>query len=102
ARHLARARARPRRRRDRAPAGSRSSQELGEPPVLEHPAAGQAVGAVVDGVLLEVDAGDGRAADVARLAELLVDPVDARVARAALAELEAARQLGVDRLGEPL
>jgi hypothetical protein len=31
-----------------------------------------------------------------------VDPVDARVARAALAELEAACQLGVDRLCEPL
>ena len=53
-------------------------------------------------MLLEVDAGNGRPADVARLAELVVDPVDTRVGGAALAELEAARELGVDRLGEPL
>ena len=46
-----------------------------KPPILEDAAAGLAFGAVEDRVLLEVDLGDRRAADVARLAELLVHAV---------------------------
>ena len=78
----------------------RSSRDM--PPVLQHAAAGLAVGAVVDRVLLVVDARDRRAADVARLVELVVHAVGARVVRAALAQLEPALELGVDRVGEPL
>jgi hypothetical protein len=61
------------------------AQEAGEPPVLQDPAAGLALGAVVDRVLLEVDAREGSAADVARLAELVVDAVRPLVVGAALA-----------------
>ena len=69
------------------------AEQARQPPVLEHPAAGLARGAVVDRVLLEVDARDRRAADVARLAEPVVDAVGLRVVRAALAQLEPAREL---------
>ena len=48
--------------------------------------------AVVDRVLLEVDAGDRRPALRARLAEAVVDAVDVVVALALLAELEGARR----------
>src|SRR5207247_11265052 len=65
-------------------------QKTRQAPVLENTTARLALRAVVDRVLLEVDAGDGRAADVARLAELLVHAVDLCVLRAALSELEAA------------
>ena len=85
-------------------AGERSeplAKQARQAPVLEHAPAGLAVGAVVDRVLLEVDARDRRAADVARLAELVVDAIRALVVRAALAQLEPAFELGVDRLREP-
>src|SRR5204862_481399 len=52
--------------------------------------------------LLVVDARDRRAAHVAGLAELVVYAVDALVAGSALAQLEPARELGVDRVGELL
>ena len=48
-------------------------------------------------MLLEVDMLDRRAADVTRVAQLLVHPVDLRVLRASLAQLESALELGVDR-----
>ncbi len=51
------------------------AQEPRKPAVLEQAAPGLALRAVVDRVLLEVDAGDRRAADVAGLAELVVDAV---------------------------
>ena len=51
-------------------------------------------------MLLIVDAGDRFPTHVARLTELVVDAVDALVGGAALPQLEAARELGVDRLGE--
>ena len=72
------------------------------PAVLEHAPAGLALRAVVDRVLVVVDALERVAADVARLAEAVVDAVDLRVLRAAVAEVEAAGQLLVDRSGEPL
>ena len=59
--------------------------------------AGLAGRAVVDRVLLVVDARDRGLADEARLAEPVVDAVDPRVVRAALAQLEPARELLVDR-----
>ena len=52
-------------------------------------------------MLLEVDLRDRRPADVARLGELPVHAVRLLVVRAAFAQLEAAGELGVDRLGEP-
>src|ERR1043166_1457287 len=75
-----------------------SAQEPREPPVLEDSASGLALGAVVDRVLLEVHARDRRAAHVAGLIELVVDAVDVRVLCAALAQLEPALELRVDRL----
>src|SRR5262249_6033441 len=71
------------------------------PAVLQHPPTGLARGAVVDRVLLVVDACDGRRALGARLAEPVVDPVRTLVAGAAQAQLEPALQLFVDRAGEP-
>src|SRR6185503_8920187 len=68
-----------------------------KPPVLEDAPTGLAVGAVEDRVLLEVDLGDGHAADVARLAETPVDAVRLRVVGAPLAQLEPARELRVHR-----
>src|SRR4051794_4310451 len=68
--------------------------------VLEDAAAGLTAGAVVDRVLLVLDAGDRGLADEAGLAELVVDAVDGRVLLAALAQLEATRELAADRLGE--
>src|SRR5215204_3594195 len=76
----------------------RLSQETRKPTVLERPATSLALRTVVDRVLLEVDLRDRRPADVARLAELLVYAVRARVARASLSQLEAALQLVVHRL----
>src|SRR3954453_9282232 len=76
-------------------------QEAGEPAVLERPSARLAFRAVVDRVLLEVDARDRRPAHVARLAEVVMDAIRLRVVRAALAQLEPAGELGVDRRREP-
>src|SRR4051794_7019433 len=76
-------------------------QQAREAAVLEDPAARLAGGAVEDRVLVVVDARERRAADVAGLAEPVVDPVGLLVRRAALAQLEAARELRVDRGGEP-
>jgi hypothetical protein len=61
------------------------SQEPRQPAILQDPAAGLALRAVEDGVLVEVDALDRSGADVAGLVELVVDAVDLRVLRAALA-----------------
>ena len=61
------------------------AQEPREAAVFEDPAAGLALGAVVDRVLLEVDACDRCAAHVARLAELVVHAARPLVVRAALA-----------------
>src|SRR5262249_46821459 len=66
-------------------------------PVLQDRAAGLAVGAVEDRVLLEVDLGERRPADVAGLSEPAVDAVGALVGGAALSQLEAAGELAVDR-----
>src|SRR4029453_8063206 len=60
---------------------SRLLEQLREAAGLEQPAAGLAVGAVEDRVLLEIHLGDRRSADVAGLAELAVDTVDAVVLR---------------------
>ena len=72
------------------------AEQARQPPVLEHAAAGLALRAVVDRVLLEVDARDRRAADVAGLAELVVDAVRrsrrSRRARAARARARAPRR----------
>jgi hypothetical protein len=81
--HLARRRCR--REPQHAELGHRLAQQPRQAPVLEHPAACLALGAVVDGVLLEVNALDGRRADVARLVELVMDAVDLRILRPALA-----------------
>src|SRR4029078_5332261 len=78
------------------------ARKRGSPGCLEEAAAGLALGAVVDRVLLEVDAGDRSAAGVTGLAELVVDAADLRVLRAALAQFEAPRELGVDRIRERL
>ena len=59
-------------------------QEPGQAAVLEHAAARLAVRAVVDRVLLEVDRRDRVPADVAGLAEVVVDAVGPLVVRAAL------------------
>src|SRR3984893_2968358 len=59
-------------------------QEARKPPILENAASGLAVRAVVDRVLLEVDLGDWRAADMTGLAELLVHSVGPLVSRAGL------------------
>ncbi len=80
----------------------RLTKEAREATVLQHPPAGLAGGAVEDRVLVVVDLGERRAAARARLAETPVDEVDGLVARAALAELEAARELGVDRRRQPV
>src|SRR5437899_4480364 len=85
----------------RAPACG-SAQQARKPAVLQYAAAGLAIRAVIDRVLLEVHLRERRATDVARLAELLVHAVGALVARATLAQLEAALKLGVDRGGEPV
>src|SRR5581483_7629774 len=77
------------------------TQQTGKTAVFEHASPGLAGGAVVDRMLLEVDLGERRAAHVARLAEALVDAVRLRVRGAALAQLEPARELRVDRVGEP-
>jgi hypothetical protein len=53
-------------------------------------------------VLLVVDVVQRRRADVARLAEPVVDAIRLRIGRSALPQLEPARELRVDRLGEPL
>ena len=58
--------------------------------------------AVVDRVLLEVDAGERRAAARAWLAELVVHAIGLRVVRAREPQLEAARELVADRRREPL
>src|SRR5215213_6877745 len=79
-----------------------SAQQTRQPAVFEHPAARLARRAVVDRVLLVVDAGDRCPADVAWLAEAVVHTVDARVLRAGEPQLEPTEELGVDRLGEPL
>src|SRR5581483_1473371 len=79
-----------------------SAQQAREPPILEDAAGGLAAGAVEDGVLLEVDLPDRRAADMAGLAEPSVHPVGLLVGGAALAEREPPLELGVDRRGEPL
>src|SRR2546430_16536448 len=50
------------------------SQEPGQPAVLQHAAAGLAGGAVVDRVLLVVDAGDRSPASRTRLAAAVVAP----------------------------
>src|SRR5205085_6814787 len=55
-----------------------------------------------DRVLTEVHARDRRRAHVARLAEAVVNAVGLRVLRPALAQLEPALELDVDRLREPL
>src|SRR6476620_8620622 len=59
----------------REPPPRPSLEETREPAILERPAAGLTRGAVVDRVLLEVDARERRAAALARLAELVVHAV---------------------------
>jgi hypothetical protein len=79
-----------------------SLQKARQAPVLQDAPAGLATAAVEDGVFLVVDSRDGRAADVARLAQPAVDAVDLLVAGSVLAQFAAPFQLGVDRVGEPL
>src|SRR5579871_3252557 len=74
-----------------------SFQEPRHSPVLEDAAAGLARGAVVDRVLVEIDAGDRRAAPFARAAELVVDTVGLLVVRAGEPQLEPAVHLRADR-----
>src|SRR5262249_28059792 len=78
------------------PGPNGSSQQAREPAVLEHAALGLADRAVVDRVLLEVDARERGAAAPARLAEAVVDAVDGRVGGALQAQLDAALHLGSD------
>ena len=78
------------------------AQQARETAVLEDPPLGLAARAVVDRVLLEVDARERRAALRARLVEAVVHAVDLLVGGAALAELEAARELLLNGVAEPL
>src|SRR5579884_2952111 len=80
---------------------ARLAQQARQPPILEDASAGLAGGAVADRVLLELDPGQGRAADVAGLAETAVDAVGALVGSAVLAQLEPAAELRADRRGQP-
>ena len=73
-----------------------------EPAVLEHPPAGLALRAVEDRVLLEVDAGDRRAAVRARLAEAVVHLVRLLVRRPGEAQLEALGEELADRRRQAL
>src|SRR5215211_3802059 len=70
--------------------------------VLEDTALRLAGGAVEDRVLVEVDARDRRAAVGTRLAKPVVDAVGLAVARTSFSQLEAARELAVDRRCEAL
>src|SRR5689334_18890465 len=79
-----------------------STEKTRETAVLEHVPVRLALGAVVDRVLLEVDAGERRLAAPARLTELVVDAIGLRVVRAGEPQLEAACELVADRVGQPL
>src|SRR5215217_4317736 len=72
-------------------------QQPGQAAVLEQATARLTFRAVVDRVLLEIDARDRRRAHVALLAETVVDPVRPLVGRSALTQLEPALELGLDR-----
>src|SRR5215210_869457 len=78
------------------------AKQAGQPPVLEDPAPRLAARAVEDRVLVVVDLGERRAAARARLAEAPVHSIDRLVARAALARLQAPRELRVDRVRQSL
>src|SRR3954465_1892287 len=86
----------------RLPVESALAEQPGQPAVLEHASAGLALRAVIDRVLLEVDARDRRPAHVARLAEMVVHAVRPLVVGAALPKLEPTQELGVDRAGQAL
>src|SRR5215218_8803161 len=83
-------------------ARSESAQQARHAAVLEDPAAGLAGRAVVDRVLVVVDLRQRGAAARARLAQPPVHAVEGLVAGAALAALQPARQLRVDRRRQPL
>src|SRR5262245_32023230 len=85
-----------------APASGASSQQSREAPILEYAALGLALRAVVDRVLVEVDARKRRAAAPARLAEPVVDAIGLRVVRAREPQLEPALELVVHRGCQPL
>ena len=95
------------RRRARGPRGDSRhtpayTEQPREPPVLEHPPARLALGAVEDRVLLEVDAGDGSAAVRARLAQAVVDLVRLLVGRTRQAEFQAGGEELADSRREEL
>ena len=97
------ARSRPRARRRLGRPARSSAQQAREPAVLEQPAAGLAARAVVDRVLLEVDARDRRAALRARLAEPVVDDGRRRVSPLPRSRSSSARvEVVAHRVGEPL
>ena len=77
-------------------------EEAREAPVLQGAAAGLALRAVVDRVLLEVDAGERRPAAGAWLAEAVVHAIHLAVLPAVEAQLEPPCELVPDRRREPL
>src|SRR5918994_3821268 len=92
---------RPGRQRRRRRHASGLAKQPREAAVFQDPTLRLTGRAVVDRVLLEVHARDRRPADMAGLGELLVHAIRLLVVRSALAQLEAADELGVDRIREP-